>query len=116
MTYSSIDDVKVIRLGLRQSDGSVDGDILHFIQQADSMIDEVHRRLGMQVPVPSPGERLKRLSADIAALLYVIWNSRDPSIRDSLRREIREMLLEYQRDLAEGGEAQGVSLTGGWGD
>lgn len=116
MTYSSIDDVKVIRLGLNQADTSLDGEIPHFIEQADSMIDEVHRRLGIQVPVQSPSERLRRLSADVAAVLYVIWNSRDPSLRDSLRREIREMLMEYQRDLAEGGEARGVSLTGGWAD
>lgn len=111
MSYSSIEDVKVVRLGLSAEDNSCDQEILQFISQADSMIDEVHRELGLSPATTSP-ELLRRVSADIAADLYLIWNSRENSVRESLWREIREILGELRQSLISR-EAGGATLTGG---
>ncbi|MEM3395338.1 MAG: hypothetical protein QXT12_04940 [Nitrososphaerota archaeon] len=110
MPYSSIEDVKVVRLGLSAEDNSCDQEILQFISQADSMIDETHRELGLTPATTSP-ELLRRISADIAADLYLIWNSRENSVRESLWREIREILGELRQSLISR-EAGGATLTG----
>ncbi len=111
MPYSTVDDVK-IRLNIPTSDNSFDQEIQHFIEEADAMIDDIHKRLGISTPIQNPSDRLRRLSADIAADLYMMWNSRDPELRVKLREEIRKMLKKYERDLAPV-TSTGVSLTAG---
>ncbi len=111
MTYSSIEDVKVTRLGLRSEDASSDQEILQFIMQADSMIDELHISLGVPVSSSNP-EMLRRISADIAANLYLIWNTRDNSVRETLWREIREIIGELRQSLTSRSPG-GATLTGG---
>jgi len=111
MPYSSIEDVKVLRLGLRPEDNSLDQEILQFISQADSMIDDLHIELGVQPSATSP-ELLRRISADIAADLYLIWNSRDSSVREVLWKEIRELLTELRNSLTSR-KPGGATLTGG---
>lgn len=99
MPYSYLDDVKVVRLRIDPSDTTDDDRIQAFIEQADSMIDEVLSKLGFQTPLTNPSSRIKHLSADIAALLYRAWNTADPVMIRRYKREIRLMLREFEKQV-----------------
>jgi len=111
MPYASRDDVKVVRLKIPSGDTNEDSNIDGFIAEADAMLDEIHKRYGLSVPVANPSETLRSTSAEVAANLFRLHRMLGPEFHEAIWRSIRQLLSEYEADVfVKGG---GLTLTSG---